>query len=138
MTVTSAPLSADACAFNKLRDRQVSVNMPERTERSVAVYTVMTAVNMQPAATSVGESHSDMMVSVMPSSYGLRALAEAPTKNRRSRAGIRHRNVPALTSFSLTLGSERYVLTCQWSPPKFAVLVEEPSEASSDASARNT
>ena len=117
MTVISAPLYADACALSKFRGRQVSANIPERTGRSVAVYTVTTAVNMQPVATSVGESHNDMMVSVLPSSSGSKALAEAPTKNRRSRAGIRHRNVPASTSLSLTLGLERYVLTCQWAQP---------------------
>ena len=113
MTVTSAPLSADACAFSKLRGRRVFANMPERTEQSVAVYTVTMAVNMQLAATSVGESLNDMMVSVMPSSSGSRASAEARTKNRKSRAGTLHRSVPALTSFSLTPGLERYALTCQ-------------------------
>ena len=117
MTVTSAPLYADACAFSKLRGRQVSANMPERTGRSAAVYTVTMAVNMQLAATSVVESLNDMMVSVMPSSSGSRASAEARTKNRKSRAGTQHRSVPALTSFSLTPGSERYALTCQWSHP---------------------
>ena len=95
----------------------MSASMPERTGRSVAVYTVMMAAKVQVVATSVEGSPNDTMASVMPSSSGSKALAEAHTKNRRSRAGTQHRNVPALTSFSLTPGSERYALTCQWSRP---------------------
>ena len=128
MTETSAPLYADACAFSKLRGRQVSANMPERTGRSAAVYTVTMVVNVQLAATSVGESHNDMMASVMPSSHGSSTLAETLTRNKRSRAGTPHQNVPALTSFSPTPGSARYVLTCLWSLQLRKVRGEESCE----------
>ena len=117
MTATFAPRYAGACAIGKLKGQRVSADMPERTEQSVDACSGMTVGDTPPAVISAVVSHNGTTAFAMPFSHGSNTSAEAPTRNRRFRAGTPHRNVPVLTSFSLTPGSERYALTCQWSQP---------------------
>ena len=87
---------------------------------------------------SVGVSPDGMMESATHFLNGLKALAGVPTKSRGFHAGARPLSVPALTSFSPTLGSVRCAFTCWWSPQRLRVSEEVHSEAWRNVSGANT